>query len=76
MALLFVAGLVIDGGMTLAAKREMIDQAQAAVRKLLIGGAYRTSGVVTLDSVHASAAANGNLKCVPIEHSRLIIRSQ
>ena len=60
MALLLFAGLVFDGGMILASKREAIDQAEAAARvgaQALDVGTYRSSGVMTLDAGQTSAAA-------------------
>ena len=59
-ALILCAGLVIDGGLTLAAKVRATDEAQAAAR----AGAeeidlttYRQSGTVVLDPVQATDAA-------------------
>jgi hypothetical protein len=59
-ALLLMAGLVLDGGLALAAKIEAIDDAQAAAR----AGAqainipdYRATGQITLDPTQATADA-------------------
>jgi hypothetical protein len=63
-ALLLLAGLVIDGGLTLAAKVQAIDEAQAAAR----AGAqeidiplYRASGKLVLDPAEARQAAESYL---------------
>lgn len=60
LALLVMAGLVLDGGLTLAAKVRAIDDAQAAAR----AGAqaidilrYRSTGQITLDPAQAVADA-------------------
>ena len=60
VALLAVAGLVIDGGRALAARRRAIDEADAAARagaQALSVDAYRSSATVTLDPAAARAAA-------------------
>lgn len=60
IALLLLAGLVIDGGLTLAAKVRAIDDAQAAARagaQAIDLGRYRATGQVVLDPVAASEAA-------------------
>ena len=63
-ALLLMVGLVIDGGLTLAAKVRAIDEAQSAARagaqeiQLAI---YRQSGQVTLDANRAVDAARSYL---------------
>jgi len=62
VALLAVAGLVIDGGRALAARRRAIDEAEAAARagaQALSIDAYRSSATVTLDPTAARAAALG-----------------
>ena len=63
-ALVVLAGLVIDGGLTLAAKVEAVDEAQAAAR----AGAQeidvpllRSTGEVALDSALATEAAESYL---------------
>jgi Flp pilus assembly protein TadG len=63
-ALMLMAGLVIDGGLALAAKVRAIDEAQAAARagaQALDLRAYRTSNTVVLDPARASAAARSYL---------------
>ena len=60
VALLGLAGLVIDGGYALAAKRQAIDEAAAAARagaQELSVDAYRRDGSVALDPAAARAAA-------------------
>jgi Flp pilus assembly protein TadG len=60
MALILCAGLVIDGGLTLAAKVRATDEAQAAARagaEEIDLAAYRQSGAVVLDPIQATATA-------------------
>jgi hypothetical protein len=60
MALILCAGLVIDGGLTLAAKVRATDEAQSAARagaEEIDLAAYRQSGAVVLDPTRASASA-------------------
>lgn len=65
LAALFVfAGLVLDGGLTLAARLHAIDEAQAAARagaQALNTSAYRDTGTVTLDPAAAVTAADAYL---------------
>lgn len=59
-ACLLFAGLVLDGGLALAAKTQAIGQAQAAARagaQELDLHAYRTTSGFRLDPTHAHAAA-------------------
>jgi hypothetical protein len=59
-ALLLMAGLVLDGGLTLAAKVQAIDDAQGAARagaQAIDLSTYRATGQITLDSAQASADA-------------------
>lgn len=59
-ALLLMGGLVFDGGKTLTAKRQAINEAEAAARagaQSLDTSAYRTTGVVSLDPAAARQAA-------------------
>ena len=59
-ALLMLGGLVFDGGKTLAAKRQAINEAEAASRagaQSLDASAYRSTGNVALDPVAARRAA-------------------
>ena len=64
LALILVAGLVIDGGLTLAARIQAIDEAQAAAR----AGAqqinlplFRSDGQIVLDPARATQAAQSYL---------------
>jgi hypothetical protein len=60
LALLLMAGLVLDGGLSLAAKVQAIDDAQAAARagaQAIDIPTYRASGQITLDASQASADA-------------------
>jgi hypothetical protein len=59
-ALILCAGLVIDGGLTLAAKVRATDEAQAASRagaEQINVATYRESGDVVLDPTQATSAA-------------------
>ena len=63
-ALLLLAGLVIDGGLTLAAKVQAIDEAQAAARagaQAIDLPLFRSSGQVVLDPAAATQAAEAYL---------------
>jgi hypothetical protein len=60
LALILCAGLVIDGGLTLAAKVRATDEAQAAARagaEEIDLAAYRQSGAVVLDPIQATDTA-------------------
>ena len=60
LALLLMAGLVLDGGLALAAKVQAIDDAQAAARagaQAIDIPTYRASGQITLDPAQATADA-------------------
>jgi Flp pilus assembly protein TadG len=60
MALILCAGLVIDGGLTLAAKVRATDEAQAAARagaEAIDLTTYRNTGTVVLDPTQATNAA-------------------
>ncbi len=60
LALLLMAGLVLDGGLALAAKVQAIDDAQAAARagaQAIDIPTYRASGKITLDPAQATADA-------------------
>jgi hypothetical protein len=64
MALLLLAGLVLDGGLALAAKVQAIDEAQEAARvgaQQLDLGVYRTGGRVVLVPGNAASAARAYL---------------
>lgn len=66
-ALLFAAGLVIDGASLLAAKRQVVNEAEAAARAgaaslgSLDVDAFRRSGRVELDPAAAEAAVRAYL---------------
>ncbi|MBN1173094.1 MAG: hypothetical protein JXA67_13040 [Micromonosporaceae bacterium] len=60
VALLAVAGLVLDGGLALSAKVQALDEAQAAARQgaqQLDLGYYRSTGIARLDPSRAAQAA-------------------
>jgi hypothetical protein len=60
VALLVMAGLVLDGGLALSAKVRAIDDAQAAARagaQAINIPLYRSTGQITLDPAEASADA-------------------
>ena len=64
LALLVVAGLVIDGGRMLAARREVANVAESAARagaQEIDTGAARTSAMVQLDPVAAQRTATSFL---------------
>ena len=64
VAFLILAGLAVDGGYVLAARRRAIDEANGAARagaEALAPSAYRTSGDLVLDPDAAAAAAQGFL---------------
>ena len=64
LALLAMAGLVLDGGLALAAKVHAIDDAQAAARagaQAIDIPLYRSTGTITLDPAQAVADAQGFL---------------
>ena len=60
LTLVLMAGLVLDGGLALAAKVQAIDDAQAAARagaQAIDIPTYRASGQITLDPAQAAADA-------------------
>ena len=64
LALLAMAGLVLDGGLALAAKVHAIEDAQAAARagaQAIDIPLYRSTGTITLDPAQAVADAQGFL---------------
>ena len=64
LALLVMAGLVLDGGLALSAKVQAIDDAQAAARagaQAIDIPLYRSTGQVTLDPTQAVADADAYL---------------
>jgi hypothetical protein len=63
-ALLLLAGLVIDGGLTLAARVQAIDEAQAAARagaQAINIPLFRSTGQIVLDPAQANQAAESYL---------------
>jgi hypothetical protein len=61
LALIMMAGLVLDGGLTLASKIQAIDDAQAAARagaQAIDIPAYRATGQITLDPTEAVTDAD------------------
>jgi hypothetical protein len=63
-AILLLAGLVIDGGLTLSAKVQAIDEAQAAARagaQAINLPLFRSTGEVVLDPASATQAAEAYL---------------
>jgi hypothetical protein len=82
LALLAMAGLVLDGGLTLAAKVQAIDDAQAAARagaQAIDIPLYRSTGQVTLDPTQAVAdaehylAASGNTGTVAVAGDQVTV---
>ena len=64
VAMLVLAGLVVDGGYVLAARRRAIDEANGAARaaaEALAPSAYRSSGDIVLEEAPAVAAAQDYL---------------
>ena len=64
MALIAMAGLVLDGGLALSAKVQAIDDAQAAARagaQAIDIPLYRSTGQITLDAQQATQDAEGFL---------------
>jgi Flp pilus assembly protein TadG len=63
-ALILLAGLVLDGGLVLAAKRRAINEAEAAARagaQQIAVDVYRSQGRLVLDPARARAAARSYL---------------
>ena len=63
-ALILCAGLVIDGGLTLAAKIQATDEAQSASRagaEEINLATYRSTGTIVLDPSQAATAAENYL---------------
>lgn len=70
VALLAVAGLVLDGGLALSAKVQALDTAQAAARQgaqQLDLVSYRSTGIARLDPTRAAEAARTWLASAGIE---------
>ena len=78
LALLAMAGLVLDGGLALAAKVHAIDGAQAAARagaQAIDIPLYRQSGQITLDPAQAIVDAQGFLAAAG-EHGRVTVAGE
>ena len=78
LALLAMAGLVLDGGLALAAKVQAIDAAQAAARagaQAIDIPTYRATGQITLDPAQATADAQGFLAAAG-EHGSVTVAGE
>jgi hypothetical protein len=78
LALLVMAGLVLDGGLALAAKVQAIDDAQAAARagaQAIDIPTYRSTGQITLDAAQATADAQGFLAAAG-EHGTVTVAGE
>ena len=78
LALLAMAGLVLDGGLALAAKIHAIDDAQAAARagaQAIDIPLYRSTGTITLDPAQAVADAQGFLTAAR-EHGTVTVAGE
>ncbi|WP_343577597.1 pilus assembly protein TadG-related protein [Mycobacterium sp.] len=78
MALLAMAGLVLDGGLALSAKVRAINDAQAAARagaQAIDIPVYRRSGTITLDPAEAVADAQGFLAAAG-EHGSVTVAGE
>ena len=82
LALLAMAGLVLDGGLALAAKVQAIDDAQAAARagaQAIDIPLYRATGQITLDPQAAVAdaerylAASGHTGGVAVDGNQVTV---
>ena len=82
LALLLMAGLVLDGGLALAARVRAIDDAQAAARagaQAIDIPTYRATGQITLDPIQATAdaqhylAAAGNTGTVTVDGNQVTV---
>lgn len=82
LALLVMAGLVLDGGLTLAAKVKAIDEAQAAARagaQAIDVPLYRATGQITLNPARAVAdadrylAVTGHVGRVSVDGERVTV---
>jgi hypothetical protein len=83
LALVILAGLVVDGGYVLAARRRAIDDANGAARAGAAGlapAAYRAGGEVVLDGDAAVGAAQeylaaaGHVGTVGVDGDRVSVR--
>ncbi|MDA8274618.1 MAG: hypothetical protein M0029_04455 [Actinomycetota bacterium] len=78
LALLAMAGLVLDGGLALTAKVHAIDDAQAAARagaQAIDIPLYRSTGTITLDPAQAVADAQGFLAAAD-EHGTVTVAGE
>ncbi|MHB1510564.1 MAG: pilus assembly protein TadG-related protein [Acidimicrobiales bacterium] len=78
LALLVMAGLVLDGGLALAAKVQAIDAAQAAARagaQAIDIPTYRATGTITLDPGQAVADADAFLAAAG-EHGTVTVAGE
>ena len=78
LALLAMAGLVLDGGLALAAKVHAIDDAQAAARagaQAIDIPLYRSTGTITLDPAEATADAQDFLAAAG-EHGTVTVAGE
>ena len=78
LALLAMAGLVLDGGLALAAKVQAIDDAQAAARagaQAIDIPLYRSTGTITLDPAEATADAQAFLAAAG-EHGTVTVAGE
>jgi len=78
LALIVMAGLVLDGGLALAAKVQAIDDAQAAARagaQAIDIPLYRSTGTITLDPAQAVADAQGFLAAAG-EHGTVTVAGE
>ena len=78
LALLAMAGLVLDGGLALAAKVHAIDDAQAAARagaQAIDIPLYRSTGSITLDPAQAVSDAQGFLAAAG-EHGTVAVAGE
>src|SRR6266508_3175311 len=78
LALWLFAGLVLDGGLTLAAKRRAINEAEAAARagaQAIAIPTFRSSGRLTLDPAAARAylAAAGHPGRIQVAGDRVTV---
>ena len=78
LALVVMAGLVLDGGLALSAKIQAIDDAQAAARagaQAIDVPLYRSTGTITLDPAQAVADAQGFLAAAG-EHGTVTVAGE
>jgi hypothetical protein len=82
LALIVMAGLVLDGGLALSAKVQAIDDAQAAARagaQAIDIPLYRSTGQITLDPAQATTdaetylAQSGHTGTVAVDGEQVIV---